>query len=69
VFYPGASAPCPGLKLTADGNQTYCEVVSTEAKLGFPPRVARNLGIGEGCSMPDTTTAQRNFHERFNIKK
>lgn len=53
IAYPGAVAPCPGLKLSADGSRTYCELVLIEKEAGMIPLIATGLGIGRGCSMPD----------------
>jgi hypothetical protein len=53
LAHPGASAPCPSLKLLPDGTGTYCEFVEAENRLGLEPKIARTLGIGNGCGMRD----------------
>jgi hypothetical protein len=53
IMHPGASAPCPSLKLTPDGTRTYCEVVAFEEFAGVERLTAKALGIGLGCSMED----------------
>jgi hypothetical protein len=53
LAHPGASAPCPSLKMLADGTGTYCEFVAAEQHFGLEPKVSRALGIGNGCGMRD----------------
>lgn len=54
MAFPGAQAPCPALKLRSDGKGTYCELVATEISAGLAPMLQESLGIGKGCSMPDS---------------
>lgn len=53
LAFPGASAPCPALKLRGDGRSTYCELVAIEIVAGLPPMLQTALAIGKGCSMTD----------------
>lgn len=48
AVFPGASAPCPALKLKQDGKSTFCQVVAAEAAIGSS-LLALVLGIGRGC--------------------
>lgn len=57
IAFPGASAPCPGLKLRGDGKSTYCELVAIEIVSGLSPVLQDALGIGKGCSMNDSDEA------------
>lgn len=56
LAFPGASAPCPALKIRGDGKSTYCQLVAVEAAAGMTPMIRDGLGIGRGCSMPDGPT-------------
>jgi hypothetical protein len=56
MAFPGASAPCPALKLTPDGSRTYCQLVAMEQASGMAPLIQMVLGIGKGCSMEDEPT-------------
>lgn len=51
IAFPGASAPCPGLKLRGDGKSTYCQLVAVEIVADLKPMLQVALGIGKGCSM------------------
>lgn len=53
IAYPGAHAPCPGLKITPGRSRTYCELVAGEILSGAKPLLQAALGIGRGCSMDD----------------
>lgn len=63
MAYPGAVAPCPGLKISPGGTRTYCELVAIEAADQFKrpskrptsskPWMATALGIGRGCCSDD----------------
>lgn len=53
IAFPGAVAPCPGLKIAPCGTQTYCQLVAIEIFAGMEPILQRSLGIGEGCTMED----------------
>lgn len=53
MAFPGASAPCPALKLRGDGKSTYCQLVAIEKVAGMEPMLAEALGIGKGCGMSD----------------
>jgi uncharacterized cysteine cluster protein YcgN (CxxCxxCC family) len=53
LAFPGASAPCPALKITSDGSRTYCELIAAETVFNLNPLLKQALGIGTGCSMKD----------------
>jgi len=53
LAFPGASAPCPALKLTGDGKRTYCQMMAIEEAAGMTPMIKHALGAGLGCSMQD----------------
>ena len=53
IAFPGAKAPCPGLKITPDGTRTYCQLVMVEKAHNLQPMLQTALGIGVGCTMPD----------------
>lgn len=53
LAFPGASAPCPALKLRGDCKSTYCQLVAIEIAAGLTPMLQNALGIGKGCSMND----------------
>lgn len=59
LAFPGASAPCPALKLRGDGKSTYCQLVAVEIAAGLEPILQVSLGIGEGCSMDDDEQGYR----------
>ena len=48
--------PCP--LLLRNDNVFRCPLVITEIESGLKPVVARALGIGCGCSMPDDDTTE-----------
>ncbi len=58
MAFPGASAPCPALKLTPDHTRTYCELVAIEIHANMEPLIQRGLGIGDGCTMEDEATSK-----------
>lgn len=60
MIYHGATAPCPGLRIHPDGRGTYCELVAVEVAMNLPPRLQAALGIGIGCTMPDTADEDPN---------
>lgn len=69
MAFPGASAPCPGLDVREE--MALCSLVITETAVGMKPMLAKSLGVGCGCSMPDadTTDAQvEEFDRVFYIK-
>ena len=49
--FPGATAPCPGLRF--NGTAYRCAVVEAEAASGLPTLIADALGIGKGCCSDD----------------
>ena len=57
MAFPGASAPCPALKIRGDGKSTYCQLVAIEIVAGLTPMLQEALGIGKGCSMRDENEA------------
>lgn len=59
IAFPGASAPCPALKIRGDGKSTYCQLVAIEIVAGLTPLLQEALGIGKGCSMPDEPDARQ----------
>ena len=61
MAFPGASAPCPGLEVRED--VALCSLVITETAAGMEPMLAKSLGIGCGCSMPDTDTSDAQVDE------
>lgn len=61
LAFPGASAPCPGLDVRDD--VALCSLVITEAAAGMEPMLAKSLGIGCGCSMPDQDTTEVQIKE------
>lgn len=69
MAFPRASAPCPGLDVREDA--ALCSLVVTEAVAGMEPMLAKSLGIGCGCSMPDadTTDAQVDTFDRVSFVK
>jgi len=54
MAFPGATAPCPGLVVTEE--KAVCVFVMVESAAAIDPMLARTLGIGTGCSMPDENT-------------
>lgn len=58
--FPGASAPCPGLRIMAD--RAVCSLVVTEKAHSMAPVIALSLGIGYGCSMVDDDTTAEEEH-------
>lgn len=54
MAFPGQRAPCPALVLKEQ--RTVCALVEVEREAGIEPLIARTLGIGAGCSMPDAET-------------
>jgi hypothetical protein len=64
LAYPGAAAPCPGLKLEPDGKATYCEVIRCEIEHGMPPLLQVAMGVGIGCTMRDGSDDEKRFRER-----
>ncbi|OEZ52995.1 hypothetical protein JAB5_27590 [Janthinobacterium sp. HH103] len=61
LAFPGASVPCPGLDVRDD--VALCSLVITEADTGMEPMLAKSLGIGCGCSMPDKDTTEAQIKE------
>ena len=61
MAYPGASAPCPSLDVRE--HVALCSLVIIEAAAGMEPMVAKSLGIGCGCSMPDASTTDAQVKE------
>ncbi len=61
MAFPGASAPCPGLDVRQ--NVALCSLVVIEAAAGMEPMLAKSLGIGCGCSMPDSDTTDAQVKE------
>lgn len=61
MAYPGASAPCPGLDVREE--VALFRLVITEAAAGMEPMLAKSLGIGCGCSMPDADTTDAEVGE------
>lgn len=55
MAFPKAVAPCPAL-VQKEG-LALCKIVQTEKKAGMEPVIQKALGIGCGCSMPDTDTS------------
>lgn len=53
MAFPGASAPCPALKISPDRKNTYCEIIATEKNFRMQPMIQNILGVGHGCSMED----------------
>lgn len=53
IAFPGASAPCPALRLADDGSRFYCELVAIEIVHGLEPMLQHEIGIGKGCSMKE----------------
>lgn len=53
--FPGAVAPCPGLRVTPE--RTYCSLVEAEIESGLPPILQLILGIGFGCDSRDESNA------------
>lgn len=49
--FPGQSAPCPAMVFQA--GRVLCGFIIAEQASGLDPFLARGLGIGKGCSMPD----------------
>jgi hypothetical protein len=49
--FPSAQAPCPAMVFTA--GRVWCGFVLAEEYSGLDKLIARGLGIGKGCSMPD----------------
>lgn len=56
MMFPSSLAPCPAL-IIRDG-MARCGVVLLEVESGLEPLVAKALGIGCGCSMPDSYTTE-----------
>jgi len=54
IAFSGQSAPCPALQKCADGY--LCGLVAVEKSAGMELKIAKSLGIGCGCSMPDENT-------------
>jgi hypothetical protein len=52
--FPGVSAPCPALVTTS--GKAVCGLVVAETLGKLEPLIAKGLGIGCGCSMPDSYT-------------
>jgi len=52
MMFPGVEAPCPALVF--EPGQARCGVVMAEAAAGMEPLAAQSLGIGCGCSMPES---------------
>jgi hypothetical protein len=69
LAFPGASAPCPGLDVREDIALRSLGI--TEAAAGMEPVLAKSLGVGCGCSMPDadTTDAQVEEFDRVSFIK
>jgi hypothetical protein len=61
MAFPEASAPCPGLDVRED--IALCSLVVMEAAAGFEPMLAKSLGVGAGCSMPDADTTEAQVEE------
>jgi hypothetical protein len=56
--FPGREPPCPAL--TPD---RLCFLVLVEAQAGLEPLLRGALGIGTGCSMPDSDTTVDDVEE------
>lgn len=65
VFYPGATAPCPGLKTSDDGTRTYCELVQIEQQQKMVPMIQLGLGVGLGCGMRDEDTDEKVYLQQI----
>lgn len=52
--FPDAAVPCPAL-VTIDG-KALCGLVLVETAARLEPIIAKTLGVGCGCSMPDACT-------------
>jgi hypothetical protein len=63
LAYPDSPLPCPALKKC--GDKMICGLVHAEDALGIDKVIARSLGIGCGCSMPDVGTEEDEI-ETFN---
>lgn len=61
MAFPGASAPCPALKIRGDGKSTYCQLVAIEIVAGMTPMLQELLEIGKGCAMLDEDEAKNEF--------
>lgn len=61
MAFPSASAPCRCLDVRQ--NVALCSLVTTEAAAGVEPTLANSLGIGCGCSMPDSDTTDAQVKE------
>lgn len=51
AFADGTEAPCPAM--TFEAGRVRCAFVLAEERSGLDKLLARGLGIGKGCSMPD----------------
>lgn len=54
--FPGQSAPCPALVIMP--GKAVCGLVVAEAAAKLEPLIAKSLGVGCGCSMPDSITTE-----------
>lgn len=59
--FPGDAAPCRAL--VVDDGRAICGMVAMEKIAGLDGVVSRALGIGCGCSMPDSDTSEAEMVE------
>lgn len=55
MAFPNATAPCPAL--VVEMGKALCAIVQIERTSGMVPMIQNALGIGCGCSMPDSDTS------------
>ena len=69
IAHPGKSAPCPSL--IQKDNEYFCGMVLMEQGLKnkHGSMIAKALGIGTGCSMPDEDTTDEEIEEFDLISK
>jgi hypothetical protein len=53
MSHPGAKPPCPSLGFSKKLNKFGCQLVSLESRLLKENKLAKAIGIGQGCGAPD----------------
>lgn len=69
IAHPGASAPCPSLKMSEDGTRMLCALIEAEQAYNLQPMIQDALGVGAGCTMHDESEnfTLKNTHDMLNV--